>query len=245
MKVVEIDAGHGGKDPGAVGNDLKEKDITLKISTEIARRLNGEYEGVRCLLTRSTDLHLELEERTDMANKAKADLLLSIHVNAGGGAGGFESFTYNGNYDPKTAAYQNVLHTEIMAQLKKFSVIDRGQKKKNLHMVRESNMPSVLTECLFIDVAADASRLKQADVIEAFIIGHLNGIVKFLGLERKENDSLELTKNQRDMLVVTLQDLVKRGVISDKTWIEKAEKGTLTVSELTWLNTIIFSRVAK
>ena len=245
MKIVVIDAGHGGKDPGAIGNGLREKDITLEISTEVARRLQEEYEGVRCLLTRSTDLHHELEERTDMANKVKADLLLSIHVNAGGGAGGFESFTYNGISDPKTAAYQNVLHTEIMAQFKKFGVIDRGQKKKNLHMVRESIMPSVLTECLFIDVAADASRLKRAEVIEGFIIGHLNGIVKFLGLTRKESETLELTKNQRDMLVTTLQDLVKRGVISDKTWIEKAEKGTLTVSELTWLNTIIFSRVAK
>jgi len=245
MKIVVIDAGHGGKEPGAVGNGLREKDITLEISTEVARRLQEEYEGVRCLLTRSTDLHLELEDRTDMANRAKADLLLSIHVNAGGGAGGFESFTYNGISDAKTSAYQNVLHTEIMAQLNKFGVIDRGQKKKNFHMVREGSMPSVLTECLFIDVAADASRLKRAEVIEAFIIGHLNGIVKFLGLKRKESDTLELTKNQRDMLVTTLQDLVKRGVISDKTWIEKAEKGTLTVSELTWLNTIIFSRVAK
>ena len=186
MKIVVIDAGHGGKDPGAIGNGLREKDITLKISTEVARRLQNDYEGVRCLLTRSTDLHLELKERTNMTNKAKADLLVSIHVNAGGGAGGFESFTYNGVSDPKTSAYQNVLHTEIMAQLKKFSVIDRGQKKKNLHMVRESNMTSVLTECLFIDVAADATRLKRADVIEAFIKGHVSGVAKFLGLKAKQ-----------------------------------------------------------
>lgn len=186
MKIVVIDAGHGGKDPGAIGNGLREKDITLKISTEVARRLQDDYEGVRCLLTRSTDSHLELKERTNMTNKAKADLLVSIHVNAGGGAGGFESFTYNGTSDKATAAFQNVLHTEIMTQLNKFGVIDRGQKRKDLHMVRESKMPAVLTECLFIDVAVDATRLKRADVIEAFIKGHVLGVAKFHGLNAKQ-----------------------------------------------------------
>ncbi|WP_371860471.1 N-acetylmuramoyl-L-alanine amidase [Paenibacillus lautus] len=66
---------------------------------------------------------------------------------------------------------QNVLHTEIMAALKPFGVIDRGQKAANLHMVRESKMPAVLTENLFIDVAADAAKLKRQEVINALITG--------------------------------------------------------------------------
>lgn len=197
-KLVVIDPGHGGKDSGALGNGLKEKDITLTIATEVARRLQEDYEGVRCLMTRSTDVYLTLNERTNKANTANADLLLSIHVNAGGGAGGFESFTYTTS-DKATASLQNVLHTWIMAQLKPFNVIDRGQKKKDLHMCRESKMPAVLTECLFIDVVADATRLKRADVIEAFISGHVLGVAKYLGLKAKQiqqaNDSVTIAVN--------------------------------------------------
>lgn len=58
-----------------------------------------------------------------------------------------------------------------------------------------------------------------------------------------DEDKLELTKMQQTMLVTAVNDFIKQGVISDKTWAEKAEKGTLTVSELTWLNTIALQRL--
>ncbi|RLZ13643.1 N-acetylmuramoyl-L-alanine amidase, partial [Proteus mirabilis] len=139
---VWIDGGHGGKDAGAVGNGLQEKDIALAVSLGVKQRLEAEYEDVQVQLSRSTDVFLELEDRTDAANKAGADLLVSIHCNAGGGAGGFESFRYT-NASAASRSLQNVLHTEIMAALKPFSVIDRGQKAANLHMVRESKMTAV------------------------------------------------------------------------------------------------------
>ena len=186
MKKIIIDAGHGGTDPGAGGHGLKEKDITLKISQEVAKRLNANYEGVQATLTRSADVTLGLKQRTDLANKQAADVLVSVHVNAGGGKGGFESFTFNGVQDAATTALQSSIHGEIMAQLKPFNVIDRGKKRANLHMCRESAMPAVLTECLFIDVATDAALLKRADVIEAFIKGHVLGIAKHLGLKAKQ-----------------------------------------------------------
>ena len=184
-KKVVIDAGHGGKDSGAAANGLKEKDIALKISRLIVERLNNEYEGVTATLTRNDDTFLELKERTDKANALNADILISVHCNAGGGAGGFESSTYNGVSDPKTTALQNVLHTEIMAKVKQFGVTDRGQKRANLHMCRESKMAAVLTENLFIDVATDAAKLKQDSVIKALVDGHVNGVVKYLGLKDK------------------------------------------------------------
>lgn len=185
MKKVRIDAGHGGKDPGAVGNGLREKDIALSVSLGVKDRLEAEYEGAQVLLSRSTDVFLELSERTNAANKSGADLLVSIHCNAGGGAGGFESFRYT-SASASTRSLQNVLHTEIMTALKPFGVIDRGQKAKNLHMCRESKMPAVLTENLFIDVASDAAKLKRHEVIEALIDGHVKGIAKYLGLKKKE-----------------------------------------------------------
>jgi len=80
LKIV-IDPGHGGKAPGAVGpNGEKEKDITLAVSKEIARRLSEK--GFEVFLTRDTDVYLPLEERTAFANRNKADLFVSVHVNA-------------------------------------------------------------------------------------------------------------------------------------------------------------------
>ncbi|WP_339316856.1 N-acetylmuramoyl-L-alanine amidase [Paenibacillus sp. FSL R10-2734] len=191
MKKVWIDAGHGGKDPGAVVNGLKEKDIALPVALEIKKRLETNYDGVQVLLSRSSDVFLELKERTDLANKAGADLLVSIHCNAGGGSGGFETFRYT-KASAASPALQNVLHKEIMYMLNKVAVgvIDRGQKAKNLHMVRESKMPAVLTENLFLDVATDAAKLKKDVVIQAIIDGHVTGIAKYLGLKKKEAASV-------------------------------------------------------
>lgn len=64
--------------------------------------------------------------------------------------------------------------------------IDRGKKAASLHMVRESKMPAVLTENLFVDVAADADRLKQVSVIDSIVEGHVEGIVNYLGLKKIE-----------------------------------------------------------
>lgn len=186
MKKVWIDAGHGGHDPGASGFGVIEKNIALQVATEAAKRLERDYEGVKCLLTRSSDVYLSLKERTDKANAAGADVLFSIHCNAGGGAGGFESYSYSGTKDATTAALQDAIHIEIMSRLQQYGVKDRGQRKKDLHMCRESLMPAVLTENLFVDVPADAARLKRSEVIEAIISGHVAGVAKFLKLQPKK-----------------------------------------------------------
>ncbi|AZK46701.1 N-acetylmuramoyl-L-alanine amidase [Paenibacillus lentus] len=184
MTTVWIDAGHGGKDPGAVGNGLKEKDITLRISLAMKQQLEAQYADVKVLLTRTTDADVTLKERTNKANQAGANILISVHCNAGGGAGGFESFRYT-SASAASKSLQDVLHNAIMTELKPYNVTDRGQKTKNLHMLRESKMPAVLTENLFIDVANDASKLKQQEVIEAIVKGHVNGIAQFLSLKPK------------------------------------------------------------
>ncbi|NMO98115.1 N-acetylmuramoyl-L-alanine amidase [Paenibacillus lemnae] len=187
MKKVWIDAGHGGKDPGAAGNGLQEKDVVLTLALGIKTKLEAEYQDVQVLLSRSTDVFLELPQRTAAANRAGADILVSVHCNAGGGAGGFESFRFT-NPRAESVTLQNHLHTEIMAALRPFGVTDRGQKAANLHMVRESAMPAVLTENLFVDVSSDAVRLKRPEVIAALIQGHAAGIGKHLGLQPKKVD---------------------------------------------------------
>lgn len=82
IKTVVIDAGHGGKDPGAVGKVSKEKDITLAIALKTGKYIEKNIPGVKVIYTRSTDVFVELHKRAEIANKNKADVFISIHVNA-------------------------------------------------------------------------------------------------------------------------------------------------------------------
>lgn len=183
MVRIFIDPGHGGSDSGAVGNGLKEKDLTLKIAKKIRDKLQ-QYQNVQVKLSREGDQTLSLKQRTDMANAWKADYLISVHINAGGGTG-FESYIYNGNYKGKaeTDRKRGIIHDEIMKQIA--GVRDRGKKQANYHMVRESKMEAMLTENLFIDRKEDADKLKQDAWLEKIAQGHVNGLVKVFGLKKK------------------------------------------------------------
>lgn len=82
IKKVVIDAGHGGKDPGAVSGNYKEKDITLKVALKLGRKINSKYPDIDIVYTRKTDVFIPLDQRGQIANKANADLFISIHVNS-------------------------------------------------------------------------------------------------------------------------------------------------------------------
>lgn len=180
MVKIFIDPGHGGQDPGGTGNGLKEKDLTLKIATHIKNLLLSEYNNVTVKMSRTNDSYLSLAERTNAANTWGADFFLSVHINAGGGEG-YEDYIYPG-IGGVTQAYQSNIHSEIM---KLVNFQDRGMKTANFHVLRESNMPALLTENGFIDNSRDATKLKSASFIEAIARGHVNGIAKSFGLTRK------------------------------------------------------------
>ncbi len=164
-----------------MANGLKEKDLTLSIVKHIGRLLS-EYEGVEVHYTRTDDRFLELSERAAIANKLNADYFISVHINAGGGTG-FESYIYNGNVSQATIAYQNVIHGEIMKAIG--NVKDRGKKRANYAVLRETKMPAILTENLFIDNANDAAKLKSEQFLLQVAYGHVQGIVKAFGLKKK------------------------------------------------------------
>lgn len=82
LKRVVIDAGHGGKDPGAIGAISKEKDIALAVALQVGKYIQENLPGVEVIYTRKTDVFLELKERSNIANRNKADLFISIHCNA-------------------------------------------------------------------------------------------------------------------------------------------------------------------
>lgn len=84
IKVIVIDAGHGGKDPGCNGITHKEKDVSLAVALKLGKLIEEKMKDVKVIYTRTTDVFVELEDRAQIANKAKADLFISIHCNAAG-----------------------------------------------------------------------------------------------------------------------------------------------------------------
>ena len=84
VKIIVIDPGHGGKDPGCQGVTHKEKDISLAVALKLGKFIEEHMKDVKVIYTRTTDVFVELEDRAQIANKAKADLFISIHCNAAG-----------------------------------------------------------------------------------------------------------------------------------------------------------------
>lgn len=82
VKTIVIDAGHGGKDPGALGSKNKEKDIVLALSLKLGKEIKKTFPDVNVIYTRNSDKFLELHERAHIANQARADLFISIHCNS-------------------------------------------------------------------------------------------------------------------------------------------------------------------
>jgi N-acetylmuramoyl-L-alanine amidase len=188
MVKIYLDAGHGGKDSGAINTsmNLKEKDLVLDICRKIEAGLK-DFENVQVLTTRTTDVFLSLSERTQKANNANCDILLSVHINSAptGSGRGFESHIYP-NSGSATVAYQNVMHQEILKAISGSAVPDRGKKQSNFHMLRESKMKAILTENLFVSNSTDAKLLASESFRQKLADGHVNGLVSYLGLKRLE-----------------------------------------------------------
>ncbi|MBO4206209.1 golvesin C-terminal-like domain-containing protein [Micromonospora echinofusca] len=177
---VYLDPGHGGTDPGAVGNGLQEKDLTLAIALQVRSILLANW-SVDVRMSRTSDITRSLTYRTDDANAWGANIFVSVHINSGGGTG-FESYRYP-TADSATVNLHNALHGRVLAGMRSIgSVTDRGLKTANFHVLRETSMPAVLTENLFIDTVADANLLKRADFVTATARGHAQGIAAHLGL---------------------------------------------------------------
>jgi N-acetylmuramoyl-L-alanine amidase len=121
VRLVAIDPGHGGKDGGAAGNGLKEKDITLKASKMLAQKFRSRL-GLEVIMTRESDKFVTLDRRTKTTRDKKADLLISVHVNANDLAKveGFETYILNFSSDPTAmavAARENASSEKTMSEL--------------------------------------------------------------------------------------------------------------------------------
>lgn len=151
MSKILIDPGHGEHDPGAIGRHSKEKDNVLKVAKRLKTLLESHGHTVR--LSRSTDVFLTLSDRAKMANNWGADFFVSLHNNAAtSNASGFETFIHNGPVQSKTLEFQNAIHNAIISGV---GIQDRGKKRANFAVLRETKMPAVLIEYVFISNSND------------------------------------------------------------------------------------------
>lgn len=245
MVKIFIDPGHGGSDSGAKGYGLLEKDLTLAISLKI-RDLLTNYQNVQVRMSRDSDKTLALTQRTQMANAWGADYLISVHINAAGGTG-YEDYIFS-RASSTSVQHQIIMHAEIMKQIDLF---DRGKKRANFHMVRESKMPAILTENGFIDHPNDAAKLKQSSFIEKIAQGHVNGLVKIFNLQAKPNPTPErklsgMIPNWKNTQWKEAEALLRKarekGIISSDQWEKKAAARNLTFDELEYLNLVLSGR---
>lgn len=173
-KVITIDPGHGGSDPGAIGpNGTMEKDVTLAISKKLKKAL--EDKGAIVNMTRTTDVDVygpnasgpdELQARVDVGTANKSDIFVSVHINSfsNPNVGGITTYYYDKNqYDTRLASC-------VQAKIADESGFagDRGIQPGNIYVLRRSLMPAILLELGFISNPKEEALLKQADVQQQF-----------------------------------------------------------------------------
>jgi N-acetylmuramoyl-L-alanine amidase len=146
IKTIVIDAGHGGKDPGCHGNFAHEKHVCLAIALRLGELIKSKYPNINVVYTRHTDVFVELIERANIANRAKADLFVCIHANAGSNvAYGTETYVLGLH---RTDAQQRVAEREN-------SIIaledDKGAKYKDFDMSPDAIIAKQLQLSVFLD----------------------------------------------------------------------------------------------
>jgi N-acetylmuramoyl-L-alanine amidase len=177
-RIVVIDPGHGGRDPGAIGiGGLREKDIVMEISQEVSRLL--QQQGVLVQMTRNDDRELDLAPRVAVAERANADVFVSIHANAISMArpdiNGLEVFYSPGR--PRSARLANILHDTIVSSL---NMGTRGLKVARFYVTRNTSMPSALIETGFVTGAEDAPNLANPNWRRQMARAIAQGILQYL-----------------------------------------------------------------
>jgi len=174
--VVVLDPGHGGRDPGAVGiNGLQEKQVIFPISQRVRQLL--EQQGVQVVMTRYSDQTVELQSRVDIAERANADLFVSIHANAINlsrpDVNGIETYYFS-------AAGRRLAEVIHASMLSASGMNDRGVRQARFFVLRRTSMPATLLEVGFVTGAQDAPRLadpawrqRMAEAIAQGILGYI------------------------------------------------------------------------
>ncbi|MGQ9870779.1 N-acetylmuramoyl-L-alanine amidase [Leptodesmis sp.] len=175
-RVVVIDPGHGGPDPGAVGiGGLRETDIVLDISQQVTSLL--EQQDITVVLTRNGEYDLGLEPRVQMAERANATIFVSIHANAmpanRSDINGVETYYYNTGKQLAQVIHQTILEDT--------GARDRRVRQARFYVIRRTSMPAVLLEVGFVTGVEDAAQLRTPTYRSRMAAAIARGILRYLG----------------------------------------------------------------
>ena len=224
LKKVFIGVGHGGSDPGACANGLKEKDLNLAIALSCKSEL--ERHGVTVGISRTKDENDPIDQEVRECNSFNPDLALDIHNNAGGGDGA-EVFHYSGGGTSKTLA-QNILN-EIVAigQNSRGIKTKKGTNGKDYYaFIRDTKAPAVIVECAFVDNKTDIAVIDTAAEQKAMGIAIAKGVLKTLGINYKAQATAPATTGATATNTATNGKLyrVQVGAYSSKANAEAMQK---------------------
>ena len=191
-KVVYLDAGHGGYDPGASYFGISEKSLTLAIQSRVKAKL--ESEGYQVVTTRTSDTYVDLTDRSRAANASESDIFVSIHINASGSsaAQGIETYYYqpyaeypsriNATYhaNPTRLSMSDTLANAIQSSLiNATGAQNQGVKRQTFAVLRETTAPAVLLELGFLSNPQEAARLNTSAYQETLANAIVAGIKRY------------------------------------------------------------------
>ena len=197
-KVVYLDAGHGGYDPGASYFGISEKSLTLAIQSRVKAKL--EAERYQVVTTRTSDTYVDLTDRSRAANASESDIFVSIHINASGSsaAQGIETYYYqpyaeypsriNATYhaNPTRLSMSDTLANAIQSSLiNATGAQNQGVKRQTFAVLRETTAPAVLLELGFLSNPQEAARLNTSAYQETLANAIVAGIKSYYEKESK------------------------------------------------------------
>jgi len=171
-----IDPGHGGSDPGAVGQGLYEDTVNLQICNKLYTKLVNDGASVK--RTRSTDVYVSLQGRCDISNNFGANRFVSSHCNAfDGSAHGTETYCYSGG-SANSFDLRNKVNPEIVSHM---GTTNRGVKTASFYVLVNTSAPAILGEVAFIDNAGDAAKLGSDTYRDYAARAYMHGIQSHYG----------------------------------------------------------------
>ncbi|MEH2181170.1 N-acetylmuramoyl-L-alanine amidase [Nostoc sp.] len=174
--VVIIDPGHGGKDSGALGiGGAREKDVILPIGKRLGEIL--QQHGVQVILTRDSDYFVTLPGRVQLAERANADVFVSIHANSAGASrpdvNGLEVYYYDNGLN-----LARIVRSSILQSIS--TIKDRGVRRARFYVLRKSSMPSILVETGYMTGRQDMARLRTSAYQNQMAEAIARGVLQYL-----------------------------------------------------------------
>ena len=180
--LIYIDAGHGGRDPGAVANGIQEKDVVLPISLDLGRALQSM--GYSVYYTRTNDVEIDLEPRVASAESVNADVFVSVHANAlaagNSGISGIETYHARGSTVGKELA--DYVHSQIIENT---GAKDRSVRSAGFYVIARTSMPAILVETGFVTNPTEAANLDNPSYQKRMAEAIAKGIDQFMRVRGK------------------------------------------------------------